>query len=54
MHETSVANKILDRAYRYMGGLDKFAFDAVTAIDGMQYRMILIYIPLTFPCYNGV
>jgi len=35
MHEPSVANEILDRAYRYVGGLDKFAFDAVTVNDDL-------------------
>jgi len=35
MHEPSIANKILDRAYRYIGGLDKFAFDAVTINDDL-------------------
>jgi len=42
MHETSVANKILDRAYRYVGGLDKFAFDAITVNDDrIEDKMIV-------------
>ena len=42
LHESSVANKILDRAYRYVGGLDKFAFDAVTVNDDMLDDKILV------------
>jgi hypothetical protein len=42
MHEFSVANKILDRAYRYVGGLDKFTFDAITVNDDMVDDKILV------------
>jgi len=42
LHAPSVANKILDRAYRYVGSLDKFAFDAVTANDDLiEDKMIV-------------
>jgi len=42
MHESSVANAILDRAYRYVGSLDKFAFDAVTVNDDLiEDKMIV-------------
>jgi len=42
MHEPSIANKILDRAYRYVGGLDKFAFDAVTVNDDIIDDKMLV------------
>jgi len=42
MHEPSIANKILDRAYRYVGGLDKFAFDAVTVNDDLIADKMLV------------
>ena len=42
LHESSVANKILDRAYRYIGGLDKFAFDTVTVNDDIIDNKMIV------------
>ncbi len=42
MHEPSIANKILDRAYRYVGGLDKFAFEGITVNDDVLDDTMLV------------
>jgi len=42
LHESSIANKILDRAYRYVGSLDKFAFDAVTVNDDLINNKMIV------------
>ena len=42
MHEPSVANQILDRAYRYVGGLDKFAFEGITVNDDLVDNKMLV------------
>ncbi len=42
MHEPSIANKILDRAYRYVGGLDKFAFEGITVNDDLYEDKMIV------------
>ena len=42
MHGSSIANKILDRAYRYVGSLDKFAFDGITVNDDLVDDKMLV------------
>ena len=42
MHAPSVANNILDRAYRYVGSLDKFAFDAITVNDDLIDNKMIV------------
>jgi len=42
MHEFSVANKILDRAYRYVGDLDKFVFEGFTINDDIVDDKIIV------------
>ncbi len=42
LHKSTVANKILDRAYRYIGGLDKFAFEGITVNDDLIDNKMIV------------
>jgi len=42
LHENTVANKILDRAYRYVGSLDKFAFEGITVNDDLYEDKMIV------------
>jgi len=40
-HKPSIANDILESAYRYVGSLDRFSLDAFTINDDIQDGMIV-------------
>jgi hypothetical protein len=42
LHDTTVANTILDHAYRYVGSLEKFAFEGITVNDDLYEDKMIV------------